>query len=342
VAFTSAKAAIQAERPPPPAPAELQARIEQLAERYREPVGIAVTDVADRWTAQVDGQSAYPQQSVVKLWTALAVMHAVDEGRLSLEQQVLVTQADRSVFYEPLGAKVGRNGFPTTIYDLLSRALTESDNTANDKLMSEVGGPGAVTAVVGEKRLHGISVGGDEKMLQSATAGVQWRPGLVGWKFKQARAELPDEVRDRALDAYLAAPPDGATPMGLTLALAALKRGELLSQTSTETLLSLMGAAKTGHRRLKAGLPSGWSIAHKTGTGPDWRGASVGINDVGLITAPDGHVYAVAVMMRETRHPIGERMALMQAVARAVADQWAKRDASALVAGGYAAGELGG
>src|SRR5262249_19492816 len=73
---------------------------------------------------------------------------------------------------------------------------------------------------------------------------------------------------------------------------------------------------------LRAGLPGDWQIAHKTGTGPDWRGASVGINDVGLITAPDGHTYAVAVMMRQTRKPTTARLALFQAVSRTVVDDW--------------------
>ncbi|HKP77567.1 MAG TPA: serine hydrolase, partial [Phenylobacterium sp.] len=82
-----------------------------------------------------------------------------------------------------------------------------------------------------------------------------------------------------------------------------------------------------GPRRLKGGLPAGWSIAHKTGTGQDFRGASVGINDVGLITAPDGHVYAVAVMMRRTRQSVPARLAFMQAVTRAVAEQWVRDDA---------------
>ena len=83
-----------------------------------------------------------------------------------------------------------------------------------------------------------------------------------------------------------------------------------------------MQAARTGPRRLKGGLPDGWSIAHKTGTGQDFQGYSVGINDVGLLTAPDGHIYAVAVMMRRTRKPVPERLAFMQSVTRAVADQW--------------------
>jgi beta-lactamase class A len=318
---------------PPPAPPALQARLDKLIATYREPVGVAVTDVASGWTAQVDGLGRYPQQSVVKLWVALAVMDAVDRGALKLDQTVTLRREDRSVFYQPLGAKIGAHGYATTIEDLLRRALTQSDNTANDKLMDEVGGPGAVSAVLARKGVSGIGVGGPERVLQAKTAGLDWRPELAGWRFKEARAKLPDAVRDRALVAYLADPPDGAAPAALTSALAALKRGELLSHASTDTLLGLMGEARTGYRRLRAGLPPGWSIAHKTGTGPDWRGASVGINDVGLLTAPDGRTFAVAVMMRETKKPLPQRMALMQKVSRAIVEQW-RTDAAAAAASG--------
>ena len=319
VQFTAAPRA----RPPPPAPPPaLQTRLEALAAAYGEPIGVAVTDVAAGWTAQVDGQSVYPQQSVVKLWVALAVMDAVDRGLLRLDQPVLLTRQDRSVFYQPLGARIGPQGYATTVEDLLRHSLIESDNTANDKLLEVAGGAGVVSAVLARKGITGIEVGGPERILQAKTAGLEWRPELAGWRFKEARAKLPDAVRDQALDAYLAAPPDGAQPLALTRALAALRRGELLSETSTAVLIGVMSEARTGGQRLRAGLAPGWAIAHKTGTGPDWRGASVGINDVGLITAPDGRAYAVAVMMRETRKPVPQRLALMQRVSRAVVEHW--------------------
>ena len=44
---------------------------------------------------------------------------------------------------------------------------------------------------------------------------------------------------------------------------------------------------------------------------------------MGLLTAPDGHTYAVAVMMRQTYKPVPARLAFMQQVTRAVAEQWA-------------------
>jgi beta-lactamase class A len=324
VTLTSAPLAHRPRPPAPPAPAELQDRLTALAEAYREPVGIAVTDVTGRWTAQVAGDEVFPQQSVSKLWVALSVMQAVDHHGLSLDQSVVLTPDDRSVFYQPLASHIrGPNGFSTTIYDLLRRQLTESDNAANDKLIRELGGGGAITRTLAEKGLDGLGVGETERDLQTRTAGLTWRPEYgQTWIFKQAREQLPETVRDAALADYLAHPADGAKPAAITETLAALRRGELLSPASTQLMLDLMAQCRTGSSRLRAGLPRDWTIAHKTGTGPDWRGASVGINDVGLITAPDGHAYAVAVMMRETRKPFGARHALMQKVARTVVDYW--------------------
>ena len=330
VHLTSRPAPLKVRLPAPPAPEALQEKLADLAQSYREPVGIAVTDVTERWTAQVAGEEVFPQQSVSKLWVALSVLQAVDRGGLTLDRQVVLTPDDRSVFYQPLASHIrGPNGYATTVYDLLRRQLTESDNAANDKLIRELGGGGAVTRTLTEKGLDGLGVGETERDLQTRAAGLTWRPEYgQTWIFKQAREQLPDAVRDAAINQYLAAPPDGAKPMAITESLAALKRGELLSPGSTEAMLGLMGEAKTGMSRLRAGLPPGWSIAHKTGTGPDWRGASVGINDVGLVTAPDGRSFAVAVMMRETTKPVPARLALFQRISRTIVDYWRQTPAT--------------
>lgn len=324
VTLTSAKPIKKVRVAGPPAPADLQEKIAALAASYREPVGIAITDVNERWTAQVAGEEVFPQQSVSKLWVALSVFQAIDRGQMALDQQVILTKDDRSVFYQPITSKIrGPNGYATSVYELLQHQLIFSDNAANDKLVAELGGGATVTRVMAEKGLEGLGIGETERDMQTRAAGLTWQPDFgVTWIWKAAREKLPEEVRDAALSQYLANPPDGAKPAAITETLAALKRGELLSPNSTATMLDLMAQCRTGGNRLRAGLPADWSIAHKTGTGPDWRGASVGINDVGLVTAPDGHAYAVAVMMRETRHPMGARQAFMQKVSRLIVEHW--------------------
>jgi beta-lactamase class A len=321
--LTSGPAPTYISFPSHPGPAALQARLDDLAKRYREPVGVAVTDVSAGWVASVDAVDSYPQQSVSKLWVVLSVFDAIDQGRLKLTDEVRLDQSDRSVFYQPLASRIGKDGYVTTLEDLVRRALIESDNAANDRLIKAVGGIEVVTATIERKGLAGIAVGATEHELQARTAGMMWRQEYGrGNAFKEARALLPDAVRDVALKSYLDKPGDGASPLAIATALTALRRGQLLSADSTQTMLGIMSQATTGRMRLKGGLPDGWSIAHKTGTGPDWKTGSVGINDVALITAPDGHTYAVAVMMRQTRQGVPARLAFMQAVTRAVVAAW--------------------
>ncbi len=312
-------------RPHAPAPPGLQARLEALAEAYGEPVGVAVSDVSTGWVASVKGSTPFPQQSVSKLWVAITTLDAVDQSRMELDQTVTLWPADRSVFNQPISYRITDEGYSTSLRDLLHRALIQSDNAANDKLMSLVGGPTAVRDYLQRKYLSGIRLAEDEKHLQAHIAGLVWSPDLAPYgAFDAARSRLPRETREAALQAYLDAPYDGATPEGVVQALADLKRGALLSPESTQMILDTMHKATTGPRRLKGGLPRNWTIAHKTGTGQDFRGATVGINDVGLITAPDGQTYAVAVFMARTAHPVPERLAFMQAVTEAVVETWSQ------------------
>ena len=132
-------------------------------------------------------------------------------------------------------------------------------------------------------------------------------------------------VRTKALDNYLSNPPDGAAPSSIVKALAKLKEGEMLSSASSQLLMSIMSEAKTGPQRIKGGVPAGWKYLHKTGTGQELAPRSTGYNDIGIMTAPDGTSYAVAVMIGSTTEPIPVRWQLMQAVAKAVAANHEKR-----------------
>lgn len=321
--ITPVKLAAAPKPPPPPGPKDLQHKLDKLATDYGETVGIAVSDVEQGWVAEVNGQDLFPQQSVSKTWVALTVLDAVDRGEIILDAPVLMGPEDRSVFSQPIARNIGPNGYLTTPSELLDRALIESDNAANDMLLKLVGGVEQVMRVLNEKQLEGLRLGADERNLQALIAGLEWRPEMArGSGFKDARARLAPYVRDAALDRYLADPADGATPVGIVQALNALKRGELLSEPASLLMLDTMAKSKTGPRRLRGGLPTGWTIAHKTGTGQDWRGASIGINDVALMTAPDGRTYSVAVLIKRTRKPVPARLEFMQQVSKAVVASW--------------------
>jgi beta-lactamase class A len=303
-----------------PSPA-LVSVIQQLGQSFNGTVGIAVERVDAGWTVAHNGKRLFPQQSVSKLWVAMAMFDAIDRGKITLDTPVMIRPTDLTLFHQPIAAMVKGTGYQTTVRDLFYRAMTQSDNTANDSVLRTVGGPDAVRGYLA-RRFFGpdaIRFGPGERQLQSQTAGITWSQDLSeGRRFYTARANLPRSVREKALDNYLANPIDGASPVAIVHALAKLKKGDMLSPSSTQMLLSTMGDAKTGPQRVKAGVPAGWHYLHKTGTGQDLPPRSTGYNDVGIMTAPDGTSYAIAVMIGETTVSIPERWALMQSVARAV------------------------
>ena len=279
-------------------------------------------DVQTGWIAAYDGTSLYPQQSVAKLWVALAVFDAADKGRLTLAEPVTVHSADMSVFNQPMQKLLVNDAYDTTVDGLLVWSLAKSDNAANDILLRRLNGGRAVRQLIRRRGLGAIRAGEPESLLEAKIAGLDWKPEYsFGQAFWDARDRLPLTLRQSKLDAYVADPDDGASPVAVVDALARLKRGQLLSQASTARFLQILGATETGPERLKAGIGQGWSIAHKTGTGQDLGSETTGYNDVGLITAPDGRAYAVAVMIAATRKPIPERQALMADVARSVVAQ---------------------
>lgn len=341
IGFSAAACVPTVERSPPPAPvvtvvaapapvppavaprpqpsADLLNAIQALGGAFKGSVGISVRDIEEGWAISFEGEAMRPQQSVSKLWVAIAVMDAVDRGKLSLADPVIVRRSDLTLFHQPIRALVSESGYRATIGKLLKLSMTRSDNTCNDVLLWKVGGPAAIRSMLVDKGVEGVGFGPGERDLQARTAGLKWRDEWAGGQgFLKARAALSYEARRRALERYLSDPIDGASANGITLGLAKLERGELLSAASTRHLVGLMRASKTGPLRLRSGIRPGWTLAHKTGTGQDLGKISTGYNDVGILTAPDGHRYAVAVLIASTSERIPTRMRLMGDVSRAV------------------------
>ena len=306
----------------PAAPQYIRNRVDELAKAFDGRVGIAVKSVDEGWETGWREEELFPQQSVSKLWVAITALDKVDKGRISLNDRVSLGKSDLTVFHQPIRSKVLNGGYTTSLEDLLELAITTSDNTANDRLMRAVGGPRAVRETIAAKRLGAIRFYDGERALQSKIAGLIWSQSYsIGSAFFEAREALPMSVRRAAFNRYIEDPYDGASPSAIVDALARLKRGELLSAKSTTHLLNVMGNTRTGPNRLKGGLAPGWSLSHKTGTGQVLGGVQAGYNDIGILTAPDGKSYSVAVLIKKTSTSLPTRMALMNNVVKAVIRQ---------------------
>ena len=305
-----------AEAPRPPA--ALRDRVSALGRAFDGKAGVSIVSLRDGWEVGWNANSLFPQQSCSKLWVAIAAFDAVDRGRISLDDKVTLRRADLTLFHQPIREKVLAGGHTTTLGTLLFQAITESDNTANDKLMRSIGGPQAVRDMIARKGLGAIRFYNGERALQSKIAGLIWSPSYsIGNAFFEARNALPMGVRRAAFDRYVADPYDGAAPRAVASALAALKRGDLLKPASTDRLLSIMGRTRTGGMRVRAALAPGWEWNHKTGTGQQLGDRIAGLNDIGLLTAPDGTVYAMSIMTIAD-NPDGSAQELMRDVTRAV------------------------
>lgn len=311
---------------PPPAPrpaappAVLVSNIERIHDDFGGRVGIAIKSIDDGWTVSAGGNTPLPQQSVSKIWVVMTILDQRDRGLLNLSDPVTLTRQDLTLFHQPIASLVLRDGsYTTTVENLLRRAITASDNTANDRLRTLAGGSEAVNEFIRRKALGSIKFGPGERLLQAGTAGLTWNQSYsVGRNFYTARAALPMATRTRAFNAYVANPVDGASANAMVDALARLKQGNLLSAASTTWLISTMQETRTGRSRVRHAVPSGWLWGHKTGTGQDLPPRTAGFNDIGILTAPDGKSYAVAILIGETSRPVPRRQELMHAVTRTV------------------------
>ena len=144
---------------------------------------------------------------------------------------------------------------------LMRRMLVHSDNQATDILLADLGGPSAV-----------------HDWLQNN--------GVKGLRVDRTISELLRSKRD------LWDRRDSSTPVAMVDLLKRIYRAELIKPQSRNFLLDLMAQCQTGRNRMKAGLPSGTPVEHKTGT---LDGLA---DDVGFITMPDGHRVAVAIFTR--------------------------------------------
>jgi beta-lactamase class A len=89
--------------------------------------------------------------------------------------------------------------------------------------------------------------------------------------------------------------------------------GNVLSQASTNQLQSWLMDNKTGDAKLRAGLPSAWTVGDKTDGGNNGTMA-----DVAFVLAPNRKPLIVSVYMTETTASFDDRNAGIADIARAL------------------------
>jgi len=275
-------------------PAALQTEAERLVERLPGRVGAALIHLESGRAVYLDADTPYPMASTVKVPVAVHILKLVDEGELSLQQQITIGVDD---LYPQMGGPMDRHlsaGSAITVRDLLHMMITVSDNNATDLLIRLGGGTQAVHQRMQALGFDGLRV--DRFIWEllanyfGAQGNLQERTFTPADYGTWALVERTREQRIANIQHWNQDPRDTASARSMAALLQRIWQGELLSPESTRLLQQIMQATYSGAARLKGHLPGKTVVAHKTGTVGD------AINDVGVITLPEGRGHVVAVV----------------------------------------------
>lgn len=266
----------------------LRAKIEQISIRSRGIVGVALEVIETGDTLTVNGNWHFPMQSVYKFPLALAVLHQVDEGKLSLEQKIHVSKSDLlPKTWSPPWDKYPEGNIDLSLKEIFTVTALQSDNNGCDILFRLMGGPEKV-----DQYIHGFGVAGIAIVVTEEEIRKEWSVQYGNWSTPSAHLQL----------------------------LKMFHRRSILSQQSTDFLRQIIVKTTTGPRRLKGLLPPDAIVAHKTGSsGANNQGVTAATNDVGILTLPDGRHLAIVVFVSDA---LAEEPILENVIAKITKAAW--------------------
>jgi beta-lactamase class A len=252
--------------------------LEALEKRCGGRLGVLAVDTGSGRTLEHRAGERFLLCSTFKLPLVARVYQRVHQGAESLGRVIPFGLGD-VLEYAPVTARHA-DGKGMTVEALVGAILEASDNTAANLLLASVGGPAGLTA---------------------------WLRGLGDATTRLDRTEpalnTPLPGRDD----------DTTTPAAMVADLRRILLGDVLPDELRHKLLEGLEAGPVGAARLKAGLPPGWRIAHKTGSGDD--GAT---NDIGILYPPGRAPILVAAYYSGSKAPREAREAVLAEVGRIV------------------------
>lgn len=222
-------------------------------------IGVHALDTGTGAAVGHRGGERFVMCSVAKALMAGFVLHR-SVGDPALLDRTLRWDASEVLAYAPVTARTAvgatsRADTGLTVAQLCEAAVTVSDNTAHNVLLREVGSPADLTAW--------LRTTGDD-----VTRADRTEPALN------------DVDGDR----------DTSTPAAFTATLGRLTTGDALPPAQRDRLVGWLRANTTGDRQIRAGVPAGWQVGDKTGSGP--RGEK---NDAAILFPPDGAPVALTI-----------------------------------------------
>jgi beta-lactamase class A len=254
-------------------------------------LGVAMFEPSTRRMASYLGQTRFAMASTFKLALAAVILRQADQGNLSLDMMLPITEADLAGH-----SPVVRENLPKgqmTIGELAKAAQVTSDNAATNILLRHLGGPAVFTA---QLRALGDSI----------TRLDRYEPDMMKVNATEVR--------------------DTTTPEAMAKTIGKMLTSNWLMPEARARLIEWMIETRTGLKRIRAGLPEGWRAGDKTGTG---LGEAADIpdryNDIAIIWPPNRPPIIVAAYYESSVRSENMREEDMAVLAQvgAIAARWA-------------------
>ncbi len=275
----------------------LQSKIATIAQSAQGTVSVSCLLPGTSLNCDLNPHNHAPMQSMFKYPLALTVLHLAEKGKLLPNQQPgepIDVTLDRTVrflpqdiiphSYSPLQDRYPNANVDLPLREFIRLAVAHSDNGAEEVLLRIIGGPSVVQSYI-----HSL--------------------GISAFQLLDSERDLD---RDESLQYR-----DWIEPAAAVQLLERLVNNPPVSPAANSFLLQTLISTTTGPNRLRAGLPPGTVLAHKTGSSGAHGGMTAATNDIGLITLPDGRKLAIAVFVTDSRADEDTREGVIARIAQA-------------------------
>lgn len=260
------------------AESKFRSTLQQIETESGGRLGVAVLDTQTGSSRLWRGDERFPMCSTWKMVAAAYVLSRVDQGSEDLARRIVYQKTDLITYSPFTESRVGGGGVP--LGELCEAAVTLSDNTAGNLLLSTFGGPEGLTAFF--RRL-----GDRESRLD------RWEPDL--------NSALPGDPRDTT------------TPSAMLATVQRIVLGDGLSSAGRQQITTWLLSNKVGDTKFRAGVPTGTRVADKTGGGSNGTN-----NDIGVIWLPGKAPQVLICYLTGARISIAEQNAVIAKITRLV------------------------
>lgn len=245
---------------------ELREELNKIIATKNATIGVSIKGIEDKDTLSINGNLNAPLMSVFKFHIGLATLNLVDKGKLSLTQKIFIKKEDlHEDTWSPMRDEFPNGNMYLTLDQLLRYTVSHSDNNGCDILLELIGGTKNVQKFIRKQGIQDFVIKVNEQEMQT-------------WE-----------------NLYI----NTTTPLATTEILEKFYKGQVLKKESTKYLYQIMVECSRGNTWMKAGLPEGTELAHRTGiSGTNDDNLRVAMNDIGIVKLPNGKHLIISVYLK--------------------------------------------